>query len=218
MFVLYALIPFAVLFAFYLWQENHYRFRAATALKVLLTALLSGWILWSLFQSFSVVRLLGAIGMLCAICGDYYLQYIKLDNRKFVRGVIAFALTQVFYLAAFHVAVGFVWTEAACFVVFGGISAFFKLHFRWDTGPADPWLTVYTVLITCTGAKAASLLLCSGGNPWLIWCGIGGVLFYFSDMVLGVWSYEKPHILIADLNWLLYFFGQFFLAYGFTIC
>jgi hypothetical protein len=215
--VLSVLIPFAAIFIVYITQENSYHFRAATTLKVLLTALLAGWVLWSLLHSFSLPRLLGLVGLVCAIWGDYYLQYVKRDNRKFVRGVIAFVLTQVFYLAAFHVPTGFVWLEALSLVLFGGISCYFKFHFRWDTSEADPWLTIYTVLITCTGAKAFSLLLSAGGG-WALYAGLGGALFYFSDMVLGIWSYQKQHILLADLNWLLYFSGQFLLAYGFVTC
>jgi uncharacterized membrane protein YhhN len=214
--VLPILLPFVLLFVLYISQENLYHFRAATTLKVLLTVLLSVWILWSLLHEFSLPRLFGLIGMICAIWGDYYLQYVKSDNRKFVRGVIAFALTQVFYLISFHVSTGFVWTEVLCFLVFGAISGFFKLYFRWDTSEADPYLTIYTALITFTGAKACSLALLSGGNVWMLAAGIGGVLFYFSDMVLGIWSYQKQHILLADLNWLLYFSGQFLLAYGFV--
>ena len=48
----------------------------------------------------------------------------------------------------------------------------------------------------------------------VILLGMGGILFYLSDMVLGLWNYQKSHILLADLNWLLYFYGQFLLAAG----
>lgn len=212
--MIYVLLPFSALFALYLHQENRYRFQAATALKVTLTVTLCLCLLWGLFRTFTPVRLLVLGGMCCAVVGDYYLQYIQRNNQKFIRGILAFSITQLFYLAAFYLVVPFTGTELLCLLPFAALSLFIKLHFKWNTSAADPWLSVYTGLVTLTGAKAASLLLAMPSSPALVLTALGGILFYLSDMVLGIWNYQKSHILLADLNWFLYFYGQFLIAAG----
>ena len=212
--MIYVLVPFSALFVLYLRQENRYRFRPATILKVGLTSLLSLCLLLGLIGDFTPPGLLFFCGMCCAAAGDYYLQFIQRDNGKFVRGICAFGVTQLFYLTALHLLVPFTQAELFCLLGFAAATAFVKLHFRWDTSAADPWLTLYTALVTLTGAKAASLLFVVPASPELLLLGMGGILFYLSDMVLGLWNYQKTHILLADLNWLLYFYGQFLLAAG----
>ena len=86
---------------------------------------------------------------------------------------------------------------------------------QWNTSANDPWLTIYTVLVATTAAKSLSTAIVLTGTTGGILLGAGGLLFFLSDMVLGIWNYQKPHILLADLNWLLYFAGQFMLCAGY---
>lgn len=86
---------------------------------------------------------------------------------------------------------------------------------RWNTAANDPWLTIYTVLVAATAAKSLSTAAVLAGTDCGLLLGAGGVLFFLSDMVLGIWNYQKTHILLADLNWLLYFAGQFMLCAGY---
>lgn len=212
--MLYVLIPFAGLFAAYIAMENTYRFRIATALKITLTTMLTGCLAYAVVQESTAYRLLFTAGMAAAIAGDFFLQYIKRDNFRFICGVLAFGVTQLCYLAAMYRICPFRWKTLLCLLPFVVITACVKLFLRWDTAHADPYLSVYTVLVTLMAGVSLSVLVILGPSVGTSLLALGGILFYLSDMVLGIWSYQKTHILLADLNWLLYFGGQFLIAAG----
>ena len=211
----FVLIPFALCFLLYIRQENQYRFRAATALKITLTMTLTVCLTVALGRRFSPVLLTAAVGMLLCAGGDFYLQYIRLDVRKFTKGIVLFGLGQLcniaaqFQLAAFH------WSAAAALAGLLTLAVALKGIGRWNTSANDPWLTIYTVLVAATAAKSLSTAVVLAGTTGGLLLGAGGLLFFLSDMVLGIWNYQKPHILLADLNWLLYFAGQFMLCAGY---
>ena len=215
--MLYLLIPFATVFCGYIFLEDTYRFRAATAVKLLLTGTLSVCLWVNAMQGFSLPKLLFALGMTSAIAGDYYLQYIRKSERKFVIGILFFAATHLCYLPALLLLFEPKWWHIIPLVVCIGIVLVLKLAGHWDTTAADPWITIYTGLVSATAAKGFTMLLLpelpAGGAVLAIGC----ILFYLSDAVLGIWNYQKTHIVLADLNWLLYFGGQFCIAAGAVI-
>lgn len=96
----FVLIPFALCFLLYIRQENQYRFRAATALKITLTLTLTVCLTVALARKFSPVLLTAAVGMLLCAGGDFYLQYIRRDPRKFTKGIVLFSLGQICNIAA----------------------------------------------------------------------------------------------------------------------
>lgn len=211
----FVLIPFALCFLLYIRQENRYRFRAATALKITLTMTLTLCLAVALARRFSPVLLTAAVGMLLCAGGDYYLQYIRRDVRKFTKGIVLFGLGQLCNIAAQLQLAAFHWSAAAALAGLLTLAIALKGIGQWNTSANDPWLTIYTVLVATTAAKSLSTAIVLTGTTGGILLGAGGLLFFLSDMVLGIWNYQKPHILLADLNWLLYFAGQFMLCAGY---
>lgn len=211
----FVLIPFALCFLLYIRQENQYRFRAATALKITLTMTLAVCLTVSLVRGFSPVLLAAAVGMVLCAGGDFFLQYIRLDARKFTKGIVLFGLGQIGNITALSLLAPLHWSALAVLAALLAVAIALKGVGRWDTSANDPWLTIYTVLVAATAAKSLSVALAFAGLPGGLLLGLGGLLFYLSDMVLGIWNYQKNHILLADLNWLLYFAGQFLLCAGY---
>lgn len=212
----YLLIPYAALFALYIRQENCRRFRTATALKVILTSMLAVCLFAAAVRAgFAPELLLPALGMCAAVAGDFYLQYIQRDAAKFRRGILAFSLTQILYLVTLGRLYPFHWSSLAVFGALLLTILALKVRFRWDTAAVDPWLSLYTGLVALTAGKCVSVAVVAGTAGAAGLLTLGGVLFYLSDLVLGIWNYQKSHILLADLNWLLYFAAQFLLAAGF---
>ena len=203
----FVLIPFTICFLLYIRQENLYRFRTATALKITLTMTLAVCLIVALARDFSPVLLAAAVGMLLCSGGDFYLQYIRRDVRKFTRGIILFGLGQVCNITALFLLAPYHWSGLAVLAALLALAVALKGIGRWDTSANEPWLTIYTVLVAMTAAKSLSVAIVLAGKP--------GLLFFLSDMVLGIWNYRKNHILLADLNWLLYFAGQFLLCAGY---
>ena len=211
----FVLIPFAICLLLYIRQENQYRFRAATALKLLLTMTLTVCLTVALVRDFSPVLLLAAVGMLLCAGGDFFLQYIRLDAAKFTKGILLFGLGQMCNITALSLLAPFHWCAAALLAALLALAVVLKTAGRWDTSVNDPWLTIYTVLVAATAAKSLSVAITCAGLSGGGLLGLGGALFFLSDMVLGIWNYQKNHILLADLNWLLYFAGQFLLCAGY---
>ena len=211
----FVLIPFTICFLLYIRQENLYRFRTATALKITLTMTLAVCLIVALARDFSPVLLAAAVGMLLCSGGDFYLQYIRRDVRKFTRGIILFGLGQVCNITALFLLAPYHWSGLAVLAALLALAVALKGIGRWDTSANEPWLTIYTVLVAMTAAKSLSVAIELAGKPGGLLLGLGGLLFFLSDMVLGIWNYRKNHILLADLNWLLYFAGQFLLCAGY---
>ena len=211
----FVLIPFTICFLLYIRQENLYRFRTATALKITLTMTLAVCLIVALARDFSPVLLAAAVGMLLCSGGDFYLQYIRRDVRKFTRGIILFGLGQVCNITALFLLAPYHWSGLAVLAALLALAVALKGIGRWDTSANEPWLTIYTVLVAMTAAKSLSVAIVLTGKPGGLLLGLGGLLFFLSDMVLGIWNYRKNHILLADLNWLLYFAGQFLLCAGY---
>lgn len=211
----FVLIPFTICFLLYIRQENLYRFRTATALKITLTMTLAVCLIVALARDFSPVLLAAAVGMLLCSGGDFYLQYIRRDVRKFTRGIILFGLGQVCNIMALFLLAPYHWSGLAVLAALLALAVALKSIGRWDTSANEPWLTIYTVLVAMTAAKSLSVAIVLAGKPGGLLLGLGGLLFFLSDMVLGIWNYRKNHILLADLNWLLYFAGQFLLCAGY---
>ena len=211
----FVLIPFTICFLLYIRQENLYRFRTATALKITLTMTLAVCLIVALARDFSPVLLAAAVGMLLCSGGDFYLQYIRRDVRKFTRGIILFGLGQVCNITALFLLAPYHWSGLAVLAALLALAVALKGIGRWDTSANEPWLTIYTVLVAMTAAKSLSVAIVLAGKPGGLLLGLGGLLFFLSDMVLGIWNYRKNHILLADLNWLLYFAGQCLLCAGY---
>ena len=211
----FVLIPFTICFLLYIRQENLYRFRTATALKITLTMTLAVCLIVALARDFSPVLLAAAVGMLLCSGGDFYLQYIRRDVRKFTRVIILFGLGQVCNITALFLLAPYHWSGLAVLAALLALAVALKGIGRWDTSANEPWLTIYTVLVAMTAAKSLSVAIVLAGKPGGLLLGLGGLLFFLSDMVLGIWNYRKNHILLADLNWLLYFAGQFLLCAGY---
>ena len=211
----FVLIPFTICFLLYIRQENLYRFRTATALKITLTMTLAVCLIVALARDFSPVLLAAAVGMLLCSGGDFYLQYIRRDVRKFTRGIILFGLGQVCNITALFLLAPYHWSGLAVLAALLALAVALKGIGRWDTSANEPWLTIYTVLVAMTAAKSLSVAIVLAGKPGGLLLGLGGLLFFLSDMVLGIWNYRKNHLLLADLNWLLYFAGQFLLCAGY---
>lgn len=169
----------------------------------------------ALARRFSPVLLTAAVGMLLCAGGDFYLQYIRRDVKKFTKGIVLFGLGQLCNIAAQLQLAAFHWSAAAALAGLLTLAIALKGIGQWNTSANDPWLTIYTVLVATTAAKSLSTAIVLTGTTGGILLGAGGLLFFLSDMVLGIWNYQKPHILLADLNWLLYFAGQFMLCAGY---
>ena len=82
---------------------------------------------------------------------------------------------------------------------------------NWDTASHFKHLTVYTILLALMCGSSVEIAI-HDPSLWVI--ALGGVLFFISDMILGIWNYKSGKMYLAHLNWITYFIGQIFIAFG----
>lgn len=207
-------VPFVLLLAAYCVLEQKELFRPATALKVVLSAFVAvvAWA-YAAQRSFPAPLLLMAVGLTLAVPADYFLQYIKLDGKRYEAGILCFAGMHICLLLSFVDRYGVRWLEFILFAVILLVLLLLQTLQKWDLGAQKLPLSVYTVLVGFMAAKAISAGLCAPA-PQTLLAAAGGLCFLVSDMILGVWSYHDGRKLYVLLNRIVYFTGQLLFAFS----
>ncbi|MEA4853801.1 MAG: lysoplasmalogenase family protein [Christensenella sp.] len=188
--------------------------RAKLSLSVLFCIVATAGLLYHIalgrFSGFSTFVL---AGLICAVFGDYYLQFIRADAKKFNAGILFFALTQVLLLAYLFSVSAIGWTEIIISVVILILILLLMKKQDWKLGKAQGPLTVYTVLLVLMTVKSvvvACSVETSDVSAWLF--AVGAVLFLLSDLLLGIWNFHSNHRIHAYWNWITYFSGTLLIA------
>lgn len=146
------------------------------------------------------------IGLLFSACGDFFLDYDR--TNWFIFGLASFFIAHVFYLLT-------LWPlckEKSRFVLFYivyGVGIFSLI--AGGLGELFVPVLFYMLVLLLMGLAT---LLSTKSNPWLI---AGGILFIFSDSLIGI---DKFYLPIAHASvWIMftYYAAQFSLVKG-LIC
>ena len=206
------LVPFAVLLPIYLKaeatsSEREDGFKRATALKVALSSYcalcgLLGFLFWGMQKD--PIGILIPVALISSVAGDYYLQFISMEMKKFRIGITFFALTQVLLIVFLSLHHGISWPE----FVFAALMLFglFLLVARgkWNLGHALWPLVGYTFLVALMTGKAVFPLFSGVGiSPSMIVMGTGALLFILSDILLSIKNFSgrkktktKNHLIV----------------------
>lgn len=217
--LVYAFLLFCYLNAEKL-NNGYLGFRMATGIKLLLGALFctAAYLSYQMLCSFSNAsagyRTMSAFtvaALFFALGGDFFLQFIRLDEFKYKIGIIFFTACQVLLIIR---EIGIYGLSGSPFVLTAGVLLLVVCMMyvqRWQLGGAKYVLTVYTVCVAFMGCNGfMAFLLYPGINSALF--GIGALLFLISDIILGIWNYHNRRDLYADLNRIMYFAGVMMIA------
>ena len=212
--VVIIVLVYAALLAYYCVLEQQNKFRAATGLKVGLSAYAAGVCVYSAIMLNNYVFYVFALGLVCAVPADYFLQYIKTDLKKYRAGILFFGLMHVCLIVSFYLIYAVTFYEFVIFVVLVGILLAFQLIGKWKIGEEKVQLSVYTVLVVFMASKTISLYI-TIPNPatFILMVSLGGLFFFLSDLFLGLWAYYKEKFVFLALNRIIYFTGQLLLAF-----
>ncbi len=219
---------YAVLLAVYLNAEKKNDgkngFRRATAIKLTLSGVFcaTGILCYFLSAYYSagasvpaVPELFVLFGLFAGFAGDYFLQYIRLNEKKYIAGICCFAVTQILFIVSLFLrapadGIGWLLTAVITIGVLLAVLAMMKKQ-NWQLGGEKIAITVYTVLLTFMTAKAVSSLT-AGMTAGSLLFAAGAVLFLVSDMLLGIWNYNTGKRVHANLNWISYYSGMLLIA------
>lgn len=229
---------YAVLLVIYLNAEKKNDgkngFRKATAIKLTLSGIFcaTGILCYWEFVSFGVFgvgyvppQLFILLGLFAAFAGDYFLQFIRLNAKKYIAGICCFAAAQILFITALILnsysyvlnsdnsyLMDWILSVIITVVVLLCVLAMMKKQ-NWKLGGEKNVITVYTVLLTFMAAKAVSSLTVAISAGWALFAA-GAVLFLASDILLGIWNYHTGKRMHANLNWIFYYGGMILIAFG----
>jgi len=207
-------VIYAVLLAYYCVLEKQEKFWPATILKVILSAYAAGICVYAAVLHGTYVFYIFALGLVCAVPADFFLQYIKIDLMKYRTGIFFFGLMHICLLVSFYIIFAVTFYEFVIFALLIGILLIFQIKGKWKIGEEKTQLTIYTVLVVFMAAKAISLYF-TIPNPavFILMLSLGGLFFFISDLFLGIWAYSKDKFVYLALNRIIYFTGQLCLAF-----
>jgi len=205
---------YAALLAYYCVLEKKEKFWPATIMKVILSAYAAGICVYSAVLLNNYVFYIFALGLVCAVPADFFLQYIKTDLKKYRTGIFFFGLMHICLIASFYLIYAITFYEFVIFALLVGILLAFQLIGKWKMGPEKTQLAIYTVLVVFMASKAISLYF-TIPNPatFILMVSLGGLFFFLSDLFLGLWAYYKDKFVFLALNRVIYFAGQMLLAF-----
>ena len=216
-----------VLLSFYIREDIFGRFSRATKLKMTLSTLfcvLGGWGLLSWPAGPPEEAIFILCGLVCALIGDYFLRFIQIDARKFNCGILFFAGAQAFFLVSMFTVQGIGPVEFVFTALLLAAALILMKKQSWQLGKAQGPLTVYMILLSLMMAKALVTVLAptAGAELWpstvspripaYFFMAAGAVLFWTSDLLLGIWNYHSRKNSITAWNSITYFTGVFLIA------
>lgn len=178
-----------------------------TGLKTAAIGLLVPLPLLALGQGPALPLVLLAAAFLFSSAGDLFLA-LKSDARNFPRGLAAFLVSHLFYIAVMvplASAPDTLALKAASLAVgLGAIALYFTL--APSLGKLKLPVGAYLVAIL---VMALSALAIPQGAPWL---GLGAVLFVISDSVIAIDKFRGPVPFRGPIVWVTYYVGQALMA------
>ena len=204
------IIPFFVLLPVYITAEKEERFKKATTLKLILSGLccicaLTGYLADGL--KVDSLRILIVLGLFWAVLGDFFLQYIRLDDKKYILGIVSFSITQLCLNIYLCMSYGLSWLEFIMTAIINIGVLILMVAQKWVLGSAQIPLTVYTLLLAFMTSKSILVMFDSNFTLSTITMALGAILFMTSDVLLGIWNYHSYKRLHANFCWITYFLG-----------
>lgn len=204
------LLPFVVLLPLYIRAEKQGGFKKPTTLKLLLSGLcvicaLIGFVFWG--SEVTPLRALIVVALVFSFFGDYYLQFIQLDEKKYLKGLIFFSLTQLTFISYLTLCFGLSWPEfVITLVVATGALAFIRIQ-KWKLGKTGVPLVIYILLLVFMASKAVLAAWGAASSPSLILFAVGAVLFVISDLLTGINNYAEEKGVLGSVHLAAYFCG-----------
>ena len=191
-------------------------FKKAAALKVTVSGIcalcaLLGFMIWGVHTE--VARVLIPIALICSVIGDYFLQFIILDEKKFMIGILFFALTQVFLIVFLCLHHGVAWPEFVITAVIVVIAWTLVNVLKWELGKAKLPLIGYVALLVFMVSKSILALFNSTGiTAPIALMAAGAVMFVLSDALLGIKYFAGVKESNSKLYLITYFLAVLLIA------
>ena len=174
--------------------------------KTLLSSCFLGGAIWGYTQSSNPADIVLVIGLAFAMVGDVFLIFME-DRKPFVAGVYAFACASITLCVYTVVRYGFNWWALLIFVILTAGNVFAQHKKVFNFGQNVVHLNVYTICVTLCGSMGMALLFQGQGLASFLY-GIGCILYFVSDCLLGLYLFALRKRIVDCFNSLTYFPGM----------
>ena len=199
----------AFLLPLYLIKENQSGFVKAVPYKMVLSATFCLIGLANvLLQHFTLFSVLIFLGLVFALIGDYFLVYVKENERKFIYGIFCFGITQIFNISAMASLVGFAWPEFVITAILLAAAFILRAVAKMNMGKAAIPMSIYSVLVAYMAVKACLMLFSDNALFMQGLFSTGAALFLVSDICIGINRFVLPRKIFPVLIAVFYFLGQ----------
>lgn len=202
------LLPGYIYFDMKLEQSDSLKLKMTLSTTFCLTGLIG-----TTLNDFNFYTVFILFGLIFAMVGDYYLIFINSDTAKFIKGIMFFGITHIFFIASMYSIVPFtIWNLIISIFIYVIVLYFIdkqKVDFRSAKYP----LYIYSMMLILMTVKAIFMIFVS---PFTMQSRIlfasGALLFFISDIFLGTYVYINQFAVFKIFNSITYFIGQLLIA------
>lgn len=163
-----------------------------------------------------------AVGLLFAALGDFCLVFMD-DKRWFLAGVLSFSgasLTLSVYSLAEYSSVwqrGWIWLALGVFALVAIGNVLGQKTKLYSFGKFFLPLNVYTVLVGLCASLGLTLCCLSATNTKMLLYGLGCLMYFLSDVCLGLYMFKLHNRVVDAVNTALYFPGMLLIALSLVV-
>jgi uncharacterized membrane protein YhhN len=201
----------AALYVYYSLKKKHLYVFFKTLTTLLITLFCgASYVLYRHTDNSLFITLI-ITGLIFSIAGDLIICIRK--NIFFLTALLCFICTHVIYTVCFFLYAPFLPVDVITGIIFSLSGILIYRYFRPHLKKLKIPVAVYIIFITCMLWRASvtvystRLSLIQG-----IFIAAGSVLFYLSDIVLGINMFIKPIKKFVLINLTLYYMGQLFIV------
>jgi hypothetical protein len=162
-------------------------------------------------ENSAAVNILLFVALIFSGIGDILLLFMNKGREYFHAGVVAFGISNILIIISAVLRFEFVWYSLVIFgIIFIGNLVLQLIGFI-DYGKSKIFLNIYLPIVCYSGCLGFTIALSGFGLAGVLF-GIGALMFFISDICLGIFQFKVKKWQIDSLNSLLYFSGVMSIA------
>ena len=150
-------------------------------------------------------------GLLCAMAGDYYMVFAKVDMGALKKGILLFGMTQLSYIGFLVMQSGFHILESVVTVCIFAVAISIGKLLGIQTKKIRYPIVCYLTLVIFMTVKSV-LVFEDSGQPLLGVFMVGALFFLVSDGILCLWMFRFSQKFLSFLVSVFYFSAQLLIA------
>lgn len=152
------------------------------------------------------------IALVFAAIGDYFLLFMKNSRNQFHIGVVAFGISNAVIIVYGILTYGWVWWSLPLWAAFNILHIIMQKLKVFEYGKSVVFLNCYVPFVSMTGCLGFTYIVTMCNVTAALVFGIGSLLFFVSDIFLGIYEFKLHKWYVDACNSVTYFGGLLIIA------